>query len=182
MRNMSFALTTQQIRDRSKTVTWRLGWLKVKVGQHIQACVKCMGLKPGEKIERLCVIRVTDVRRVALDSITFDDVGREGFPGMSPAEFVRMFCNSMDCKADTIVTRIEFDYVADAAAVDEMLAATREQFRQYLARFHSVDVMLQNTKDLALRRFATAGVRMGWHLPRPLSELEMEHLTNTRGT
>jgi len=45
-RNISFALTTKQIRNRSKTVTRRLGWLHIKKGDVLNACVKCMGLKP----------------------------------------------------------------------------------------------------------------------------------------
>lgn len=60
-RNISFALTTEQIRNRTKTVTRRLGWKNLKVGQVLNACVKCMGLKPGEQIQRLGQIRVVDV-------------------------------------------------------------------------------------------------------------------------
>ena len=52
-RNMSFSLTTDQVRNRTKTVTRRLGWWKNKhgkrllqVGDIVNACVKCMGLQP----------------------------------------------------------------------------------------------------------------------------------------
>jgi len=50
MRNMSFFLTTDQIRNKTKTVTRRDGWLFLKPGDIVQACVKCQGLKKGEKI------------------------------------------------------------------------------------------------------------------------------------
>lgn len=53
MRHISCALTTQQILDQSKDVTRRLGWLHLKAGDLIQPVKKCMGLKPGEKIEKL---------------------------------------------------------------------------------------------------------------------------------
>lgn len=81
---MSFFLTQVQFRNRSKTVTRRLGWHHVKVGDLIQGCVKCQGLKPGEQIEKLGVIEVVDVRIEPLNAITPEDVIKEGFPGMTP--------------------------------------------------------------------------------------------------
>ena len=111
MRNMSFALTTDQLLRREKTVTRRLGWLYLRTGDWVQAVKKCMGLKPGEKLERLCVIKVTDTRREPLRAMTQDDCVREGFPQMTVAEFVEFFCKThKGCTPDTIVTRIEFDY------------------------------------------------------------------------
>ena len=108
---MSFMLTTDQIMDRSKTVTRRLGWELLKPGDILNACEKCMGLKPGEKIKKLSQIRVVSVRREPLKLITMEDVLAEGFPGMYPDEFVLMFCGHMKCDKDTIVTRIEFEYL-----------------------------------------------------------------------
>lgn len=72
MRNISFAMTTQQIRDRTKTVTRRLGWKTLRQGEVLNAVVKCQGLKKGEKIEKLATIRVTDVRGQFLDRLTAD--------------------------------------------------------------------------------------------------------------
>lgn len=111
MRNISFALTTDQVRGQTKTVTRRLRWLKLKAGERLQAVVKGMGLKPGEKIKRICVIEVVSVRREPLNAIDADDVRREGFPELSRRQFITMFCKSMKCKPTTIVTRIEFKYV-----------------------------------------------------------------------
>lgn len=116
-RNISFALTTPQFRDRTKTVTRRLGWKFLKPGDVLCGCVKCMGLKPGEKLERLGLIRVVDASREPLRTMQrYPKYGemeakREGFPGMSGADFVSMFCEHMSCTPDTEVTRIEFEYL-----------------------------------------------------------------------
>lgn len=109
-RNMSFSLTTQQIRDRMKTVTRRRGWRKIKPGDLINACVKCMGLRPGESIERICQIKVVSVRREPLHVITDEDVWLEGF-NEPAAEFIDRFCRHMGGDRYQTVTRIEFEYV-----------------------------------------------------------------------
>lgn len=100
-----------------KDVTRRLGWKNLKVGELLQACVKCQGLGPGGKIERLCTIRVKSVRRERLDAMLTDpaygliECCREGFPKMSPQEFVDFFCaGHKGCTPDSEVTRIEFEY------------------------------------------------------------------------
>lgn len=114
MRNMSFMLTTEQIRDRTKTVTRRLGWKTLKAGDRIAACRKCMGLKKGETVEQLAVLRVRSVTREPLCAILdqgIDECAREGFPYMEPERFVDFFCAShKGCKPDSMVTRIEFEY------------------------------------------------------------------------
>jgi hypothetical protein len=117
VRNMSFMLTTEQVRARTKDVTRRTGWEDAKPGQLIQAVKKGMGLKRGEKIEVLATIRVKSVRRERLSDIAIPHYGavevrREGFPGMAPWDFVRMFCEShKDCTPTSVITRIEFEYV-----------------------------------------------------------------------
>ena len=126
MRNISFMLTPEQILAGTKTVTRRCGWEFVKVGDHLQGVRKCQGLKAGEKIERLRVIRVTDVRREELGLMMWDvdygceEVISEGFPDMALSGFVNFFCEShKGCTPQTVVTRIEFCYPDEA----EMLAA-----------------------------------------------------------
>lgn len=111
MRNISFALTTGQVRAKTKTVTRRLGWLNAKPGDRLQPVVKGMGLKSGETVERIGAhIRLVSVRREPLNAITADDVTREGFT-MTPDEFVVLFCRShKGCAPDTEVTRLEFVY------------------------------------------------------------------------
>lgn len=109
-RNISFFYTTPQIRDRTKTLTRRLGWLFLKVGDILNACEKCQGLKKGEKINVICQIRVVDVRRERLYEITQEDVIKEGF-SFNKLEFIIMFTKKMNCLFTIIVTRIEFEYI-----------------------------------------------------------------------
>lgn len=125
MRNMSFALTTNQIMDGTKTVTRRLGWLHLKVGDQLRPVRKCMGLKPGEKLDVLRdPITVVSIRREPLGLMsTHVDYGLkecelEGFGNHPdyqwPSEFVAMFCAThKGCTPETIVTRIEFAYHLD---------------------------------------------------------------------
>ncbi|WP_299558649.1 ASCH domain-containing protein [uncultured Sulfitobacter sp.] len=112
-RNMSFALTTQQIRDRSKTVTRRFGWWFLKPGDVVNAVEKAMGLSRGERMVRLCQIRITSVRSEPLDAITPSDCHREGFPDFVPADFVGMITSHYGCPPDKTVNRIEFEYIED---------------------------------------------------------------------
>lgn len=112
MRNMSFALTEPQLLDGSKTVTRRMGWEWLRPGVRVCAVRKCMGLAVGQKVERLGVIEVVSARREMLLDIEEADVRREGFPNMTPAAFVAMFCGHMGCLPSATVTRIEFKRVA----------------------------------------------------------------------
>jgi len=111
MRNMSFAKTMQQVEDETKDVTRRLNWGVLKVGDLVQAVDRCMGFKKGEHPRKLKVIRVLDIRRERLDAITQADCVREGFPEMTPAAFIEMFCRMNKCKSDQWVNRVEFEYV-----------------------------------------------------------------------
>ncbi len=110
-RNMSFALTTKQIRRGSKTVTRRLGWANLRPGELFWAVEKAQGLKKGEKIKRLALLKCVSNRQVMLDRIDAADVTREGFGGMAPRCFVAMFMGEMRCRPSSWVRRIEFEYV-----------------------------------------------------------------------
>ena len=50
-----------------------------------------------------------------MESREFDaELRREGFPGMQPDEFIRMFvAMNAGCNRSTVITRIEFSYVED---------------------------------------------------------------------
>lgn len=112
MRNMSFALTTEQVRNRTKTVTRRIGWQFAKAGDVVQPVVQGQGIPKGGKVEKIGgPIRFTDVRREPLSAITIEDVAREGFPGQSDAWFCEMFCEANGLATYPTVTRIEFEYV-----------------------------------------------------------------------
>lgn len=125
MRNMSFALTTGQVMDGTKTVTRRLGWLHLKVGDQLCPVRKCMGLRPGEKLDVLRdPVTVVSIRREPLRAMLDDadygleECALEGFgqhPDYRwPSAFVEMFCAThRGCTPDTVVTRIEFAYHVD---------------------------------------------------------------------
>ena len=108
---MSFMLTTEQVRNRTKTVTRRLGWKFLKPGDIINAVEKCQGLKKGEKIKKICQIRIVRTSNEPLCSITPEDVTKEGFPLLTEYGFVLMFCREMKCYPHAKVTRIEFEYI-----------------------------------------------------------------------
>lgn len=109
---MSFFLTTEQVRARTKTVTRRLGWKNAKVGDVVQPVVKGQGLKKGETVEHIGgPIRFVSVCQVVLGDISPQDVYREGFPSMTPRQFVEMFKAHNGGLRDQVVTRIEFEYL-----------------------------------------------------------------------
>jgi hypothetical protein len=117
VRQISFALTTAQVRNRTKTVTRRVGWDVLEPGMLLQPVVKGQGLKKGERAEKIGgPIRVVTVRREYLDRLIVnqiygaDEMRREGFPDEKPEWFVDYFAVSHHCKPHAWVTRIEFEY------------------------------------------------------------------------
>lgn len=111
-RLMAVSLTEPQVRDRTKTVTRRLGWRMLLAGDQLTLCRKVMGRTHGEPLERIVSVEVVSVRREPLGSITAADVAAEGFPHMSPGQFVDFFCSThRDCGPDTEVARIEWRYL-----------------------------------------------------------------------
>lgn len=109
---MSFALTTPQILNQTKTVTRRQGWLHLKPLDQVQPVNKCMGLKFGESPVKLGMpIQIVSVRREPISGITQEDVTREGFPDWTPEQFIQMYCKHNKCQPDDLCTRIEFTYL-----------------------------------------------------------------------
>jgi hypothetical protein len=104
-------LTTEQVRNKTKTVTRRNGWWFLKPGDILNAVEKAMGLKKGEKIKHICQVIVKSTRAEALNVITDDELVLEGFPDMSRDEFIAMYCRHNRCPEDEIVNRIEFGYI-----------------------------------------------------------------------
>lgn len=111
MRNMSFSMTTEQVRNRTKTVTRRFGWWSLKPGTKLWAVEKAQGLKKGEKVVRICQIKVVSVRREVLWKMAQGDSAKEGFPQLMPGQFLAMFCHYSGKPSDAIVNRIEFKYI-----------------------------------------------------------------------
>lgn len=110
-RNMSFSLTIKQFKARTKTVTRRFGWYFLKPGDVVRGVEKAMGLKPGEKIKPLGMIRIVSVRTEPLNDITPDDVVREGFPEWTPEQFVAMLVEHYSVSPTVMVNRIQFKYL-----------------------------------------------------------------------
>ncbi len=110
-RNMSFTLTIEQFKNRTKTVTRRFGWLFLQPGDIVCGVEKSMGFKKGEKIKRLGEIRIISTRREPLNEITKEDCVKEGFPDLTPSEFVDMIVKHYNCSRFDTINRIEFEYV-----------------------------------------------------------------------
>ena len=106
--NISFHLTERQFVAGTKDVTRRIGWTRLRPGARLKAVRKGQGLRKGERVHVLGEIEILSVRREPLCAIDADDVRREGFPEMSPAEFVEFFCQANPCEPSQVVTRIEF--------------------------------------------------------------------------
>lgn len=117
MQNMSFALTIPQILDKSKVVTRRIGWANLRSGHVLRPVEKAMGLKKGEKIQQIGgLIQVTSVKREVLSQMINDvhygncECLLEGFPDLTPEQFVHMFSRTNRCSPNTVITRIQFCY------------------------------------------------------------------------
>lgn len=128
---MSVSHTEQAVRDRTKTVTRRLGWRFLKPGDRLTLCRKVMGRKPGEPLVRIVEVEVVDIRRVLLPSINSEDIEREGVPpeaytpviagrqdphelecgGCRYVNWVGWFARTMGVSTDAEVTRIEWRYL-----------------------------------------------------------------------
>lgn len=112
MRHMSFAMTTEQVEKGTKTVTRRDGWTHLKPGEIFLAVRKTMGLKRGQKVQPIRHLRCISNSRERLDAITKEDVVKEGYPDLTPKEFIAKYIQAKrGRKATMMVSRIEFDYV-----------------------------------------------------------------------
>jgi len=111
MRNMSFSMTIEPFKNRTKTVTRRFGWRFLNSNDVVMGVEKAMGLKNGEKLIRLGPIRIISVQPEPLLNITKIDVIKEGFPDWSPAQFIDMLVKHYKIQPNEIVNRIEFEYL-----------------------------------------------------------------------
>ena len=104
-------MTTQQFIKHEKTVTRRFGWDFLKPGDIVRGVRKGMGLKKGEKVEVIGMIRILSTRKEPLGNIDTDDCIREGFPDMTPEDFVTMLKEKYNCSESSLINRIEFEYI-----------------------------------------------------------------------
>ena len=101
---------------KSKTVTRRLGWGDLRSGELFCAVLQAQGLRRGEKVVRLAVLRCISNRPEPLTPRAIRrhgpyEVRREGFAGLSVRAFVAFFCREMRVREGQRVNRIEFEYL-----------------------------------------------------------------------
>lgn len=122
MRQISCRITTPQVVDMSKKVTRRLGWWDLQAGEHLMTVVQGQGLQKGQKVKRLREVEVVGVNKEPLDNITPEEVILEGFPDMSPKDFVEMFCEAnkhKNCTPETEVNRIRWEYCHPEFSIEQ---------------------------------------------------------------
>src|SRR5262245_45006217 len=110
MRCIEFRHASAPLLAGSKTVTRRKGWKKLKPGTEMMAGRAHRGVR-REGREDFGVILVKSVRRVRLGDIDAAEVALEGYPELTPAEFLARFFKGVN--PDAVVTRIEFRRVGD---------------------------------------------------------------------
>ena len=104
-------MTTDPFRAGTKTVTRRFGWWFLKPGDVVSAVKQSRGLKKGEKIVRLGLIRIVSTRAEPLNAITAAELVLEGLPDMTPRAFVDRLCARCRVPPQEPVNRIEFEYL-----------------------------------------------------------------------
>lgn len=114
--NMSFALTSEQYKNKTKTVTRRNGWKHIKIGVPMNGVNKCMGFRKGEKPvifgQHIPISSHWEPLRRVIDEPEYgkQEMILEGFPDWEPKQFVEMYCNHNKCTPETLVNRIEFEH------------------------------------------------------------------------
>ncbi|WP_417795879.1 hypothetical protein [Terasakiella pusilla] len=120
MRNMSFYMTYDAFVEKRKTVTRRFAWADAQVGEVFQGVEKSQGLKAGENLNRLHLIRIVSNVPEKASAIcnypnSLEELAKEGFTDITPNEFVDMLCKAHKKKPSDIVNRIEFEFVENEA-------------------------------------------------------------------
>jgi hypothetical protein len=160
---MAVSLTQAQIRDRTKTVTRRTGWRTLRPGEQLTLCRRVMGRRPGELLDRITTVEVVSVRREPLNAVTPADVTAEGFPQMTPAEFVSFFCAThRGCTPETEVTRVAWRYLN--------LQTPACKSRQKQERKESPMTVSQRPAEAAAYFRARAEVKLAWGVDLHTSE------------
>ncbi len=92
-RRMSYSMTIDAVRDRTKTVTRRHvdTWKKLAPGDRLTLIEKGMGLPKGAKQVVLCDVKVVAVHVEPLSALTAAECAAEGFPDYTPFEFAAMW-------------------------------------------------------------------------------------------
>jgi len=127
--DISFSLTVRQIQSRAKFVTRRFGWWNLQPGAVLN------GVEGGQ---RICKIRVVSVRMEPLSFMLEDqrygqrECALEGFPEMSPDEYIRMRVKSHGVTVDKICNRIYFEYLEEVE--NENKKTTRKEIQKIVGQ------------------------------------------------
>ena len=108
---MSFALTIEQFRGGTKTVTRRQGWKFLKKGDIVMGVEKGMGIKKGEKVKELHQIEILSIYPERIELISVEDVVSEGFPDGDQDAFIRLYCKANKVQPHSFCNRIEFKHL-----------------------------------------------------------------------
>lgn len=116
-RRMSCAMTVDQVRNRTKTETRRHvdTWAYLNAGDRLTLVEKAMGLPKGSTHVVLAQVEVISVDVEPLDAITSSSCASEGFPAMTPAEFVAFWLSGHGYPPDAraLVRVIRWQYLDD---------------------------------------------------------------------
>lgn len=185
MRRISFAKTTDSIRNRSKTVTRRRPgtWKNLRPGQLLLCVDKLRGLKKGQSSEKLAVIRVVAVDVEPLKAITTEDLQREAVPGIETTEdFVRMYCEMNNELPDCETRRIEFEYAHWPGSQRwESILLKAEEGEQDLQLMDGIDAdeLLVQETTTALREYLKKARKKnhdGWNRPQLVTKNRLVHV------
>lgn len=111
---MSCSLTTNAVKDRTKTVTRRPfnTWRDLRPGDRLTLIEKGMGLPKGTKQVVLAEVEVVDVRVEVLHAMSDDEPAKEGFPELDVYEFAKMWMREVGrFDVHPLVRRIEWRYL-----------------------------------------------------------------------
>ena len=112
---MSFAMTTEALVNKTKSVTRRTGWENAKAGDIVVGCHKTMGFAKGECPRRLAIIQIKSVNRERLIDIHRypGETAREGFPDLTADQFIEMLAKHYGANETIPVTRLEFEHLGN---------------------------------------------------------------------
>jgi hypothetical protein len=129
MRRMSFAMTTEAVRARRKFITRRQGpmWRRLKPQERFVGVEKCQGLKKGQRQVVIAPeLECVDVTIVRIGDMQDAECAAEGFPEMTAAEFVAMYCRANRVTPDDDCARIVFRYVGEGCRCDHIAPELRD--------------------------------------------------------
>lgn len=158
---MGFQHSLAQVRNHSKTVTRRLGWKFLTLADMLYACEKSMGLRKGEKkiiyetLQPICLRWEPLNRMIVNPEYGRQECIKEGFPHLSPKEFVDMVLKMHRAEKltpESLIHRIEYKFIYESAP--EQLDWIRViEGGQVVAELHPSDDGLSGRMHLLMHEF-----------------------------